>query len=275
MRFVPWFVLLLSAPSCDTPTSSAPAGRASVTVVDGHAIYDEDIELALRASQRTPEDLTAEQRENVVHTLETRELRAQEAERLGLDDDPGYLEGLRRLEAQIAAYRRDTLSRLHYERSIVAEVEVTDEQARAFFERNADRIRTRHHVLQILRRGRAAIEQAQAQLDGGESFEEVAGRPFAELEGTRRPWDLGFLNWAQIPEPWTEVLATLEPGDVSPIIAGPNDRYWLVKLVERRTSEEITLDRVRDAIVSQLEKEQIEELRAQTDERLRRQAGLD
>lgn len=70
---------------------------------------------------------------------------------LGLDANPRYQEKLRRIEAQINAFKRKELSELFW-REIAARASVSEAEAKEYFAENAARIRTELHVWQILLR---------------------------------------------------------------------------------------------------------------------------
>ena len=126
------------------------------------------------------------------------------------------------------------MTTLHRE-YIKSKAVVTDSEAREYFEKNSKRIQTKFHVWQIYYRGEETrIAQDSKDLKSGMPFEKVAARRFPNLpKGMKAPWDLGDLYWFQIPAPWQGVVDRLEPGQVSDIIKGPNDRFWVIKLVDK------------------------------------------
>jgi len=188
----------------------------------------------------------------VLDSLINDELAAQRAVARGLATDPTYQEELGRLEAQLDAFRRQRLARLLF-RDVADHAEVTDAEARSFFDERADRIRTTTHIWQILSVDPLAIENAQREIAGGAAFADVALRTLGARPTDATPWDLGYLKWNQIPEPWETVLPSLAIGETSSVIEGPGRRRWIIRVVDRQVDPGITFDHTRPAIVQRLQ----------------------
>ena len=245
-----------------------------LATVNGTPIGEADVRLALRSAGRN-EEIPPEHRKNVLEVIIRRELIYQRAVELGLDANPSYQEKLRRMEAQISAFKREELSELFYRREIARKAEVSEAEAQKYFVENAARIRTELHVWQILRRKEGLSEQALNDLEQGTSFEEVAGRRFPKLPETRRaPWDLGYLRWNQVPTPWRNIVYDLKKGEVSGVIRGPNNRFWIIKLIDKRENPAITFESIKPTIMEVLKSAKTEELREKTDRDLRAKASI-
>ena len=211
---------------------------------------------------------------NVLKVIVERQLFAQKALKLGLDANPAYQEKLRRMEAQFKDFKRRELSEL-FRREIARTAEVGEEEAKEYFAKNAVRLGTELHVLQILRRSESSIEQALKELKQGSSFEKVAGKRFPKLpKMDAEPWDLGYLRWNQVPESWQGVVNDLPNGEVSGVIRGPNNRFWIIKLIDKRENPSITFESVKPSIMEVLKSAKIEALREQADRELRAEANI-
>ena len=143
-----------------------------------------------------------------------------------------------------------------------AKAAVTDSEAREDFDQNSKRIRTKVHLGQIYYRGEEArIAEDHKELKSGKSFEKVASKRFPNLpKGMRSPWDLGSLHWSQIPAFWQDSIDRLNPGQVSDILRGPNERFWVIKLIDRKVDPNITYATEKENIVEILQKRKAEEL---------------
>ncbi len=268
----------------DDPTSAAERAAGSraqppestedvLATVNGTPIGEADVRFALRSGGHDKE-VPPEHRENILKVIIRRELIRQRAVALGLDANPRYQEKLRRMEARINAFKRKELSELFW-REIAGRAVISEAEAKTYFAENAARIRTELHVWQILRRKEGLIEQALNDLEQGTSFEEVARRQFPKLPKTAgEPWDLGYLRWKQVPEAWRNVVYDLKKGEVSGVIRGPNNRFWLVKLIDKRENPDITFESIQPMITEVLKNAKIEELRDKTDRELRAQASI-
>ena len=140
---------------------------------------------------------------------------------------------------------------------------------------NAARIRTEFHVWQILGRKEGLIDRSLKELEQGKSFEEVARRLFPKLpKSAGTPWDLGYLRWKQVPKAWQSVIYDLNKGDVSDVIRGPNNRFWIIKLIDKRENPEMTFENIKPTIMEVLKNAKIEKLRKQVEEDLRANANI-
>ncbi|MCA9676076.1 MAG: peptidyl-prolyl cis-trans isomerase [Kofleriaceae bacterium] len=274
-------VASVAATGCDRRADSAappPAPRNlpaawspdTVASVNGHAITRADLTGAPRGHGDDAAPAT-EELDDVIGL----ELAAQQAEALGLDRDPAYQQELHALQAPAQAFRRHRLAELYFDDQVTKQIQISDADARAYFDANAARIRSQVHVWQILARDRTEIEQVQADLAAGQAFEDVARARLPDLPaGVRPPWDVAPMHWNQVPEAWRAVLDTLQPGQVSDVIAGPRGRYWVIKLLERTDDPSITFDTVEDTIVALLRDERATARRAELAHQLRADATI-
>jgi parvulin-like peptidyl-prolyl isomerase len=259
-----------------SPSAAGPAATGSVKVlarVNGAPITELDVEVRLKNDHEAAPG--PEHRKNVLDQLVTREILAQKALEKGLDQDPRYQEGLRRLEAQLAAYKRQELAELLLRREGDKRKTATEEEALAHFRKNEKRIRSRLHVLQILRRSEAAIIEARSAIERGKPFEEVARDMFPGLPEGQKPWDLGYLSFHKIPEPWRDTVHDMKPGEMSGILRGPNQRYWLVKLVDVQEDASLTFESVKDAVLADMAASTQERARTDLEKELRAGARIE
>jgi len=147
-------------PEGDRSVSAAATARgpepAVVARVNGVAITEIDLDLKLKSDNHEAAP-GPERRKVALEQLVTREILAQKALAQGLDRDPKYLEGQRVRAAQMAAYERQELAELLLRREGDKRGVPTEADARAYFDQYGSRVRSRVHVLQILRRTEAAI----------------------------------------------------------------------------------------------------------------------
>ena len=285
------FVLLVSLTiwSCAGGASDAPAVPSPgvpdapspdvgvVARVNGVVLHTTDAELLLRQHDRGVRNPTTvgEIPPAVIDTLVRDELRAQEAKALGLDRDPKYQAALREKEAVLGAWRREQLGHLLIADRTAKSGQITDDEARAYFQDHQRELSTETHVLQILMRDRAAIEGVEAALKSGRSFEDVAAEHFAvPPTSTKKPWDLGYLRWAQLPDPWRPTIDTVPVGGTSGIIES-GGRYWILHVVDRRTDPSIDFDRALPDVKHALEVERESQAVSSIDNELRQRAKIE
>ena len=269
---LPLALAILGAPGC-RGQEPPPAPKGLLATVNGRPLVEADLVQRLQR-ESNQSVLRPEHKKNLLEATIAEEIAAQEAVALGLDRDPKYQEELEERQAQLRAFQRQRLAELHFQREIAGKAEVSEAEARQHFEKSASRLRVELHIQQILRRGRGAIDEAAAALKEGRAFEEVAASDFQDIPPGQKPWDLGFLKWPQLPAPWREALAAMKPGEVSPVIEGPKERYWIVKLVEARDAPGATFEALRPVLVESLKGEKVEERRRRIEGELRERATI-
>lgn len=255
-------------------TPSPPQPDDILVTVNGVPIREADVQLALSSVGHTQE-AARQHPDDVLERIIEQELIRQRAVELGLDADTSFQEKLRRWEAQLRAFKRSELSGLYVRHQAAAGANVSDADAERFYAENAGRIRTELHLWQILRRDEASIASALAEIRAGTPFEEVAGKPFAGLPlPSPAPWDLGYLNWTQLPESWRSFADDLKVGEVSGVVRGPNHRYWIIKLINKRENPEHTFRTVKSTILDYLKNAGADERRRKAQEDLRADATI-
>jgi parvulin-like peptidyl-prolyl isomerase len=231
-----------------------------LATVNGVPITESDVKQSLKRGAHG-EPINPESIQNILESVIRNELIYQQSLELGLDKNPEYRRKMYEAEVQLRAYQRQEISTL-YREYIKNKAVVTDSEAKEYFEKNSVKIQTKFHVGQIYYRGgEDQIAADYKDLKSGKPFEKVASKRFPNLpKGMKAPWDLGYLYWFQIPPPWQGVIDRLEPGQVSDIIKGPNERFWVIKLVDKMVDPKITFDTEKGKIVEVLRKQKADEL---------------
>jgi hypothetical protein len=263
-----------SAPSASGPSSFAPPPTDVVLArVNGVPITRADLQLKLDTGSHEAVP-SPEHEQSTLDALITREVLAQRARTLGLTSDPVYIEAQKKLGAQARDFERQALSEILLRREGDRRAP-TEEAARSYFEQNRPRISTELHVLQILRRSEAQAIEARNAIQNGTPFEDVAKSLFPGLPEGQTPWDLGFMSFSKIPEPWREWVYELKAGETSGIIRGPNERFWIVKVVEVRQNASVTFESVREAVLADMARSGRDGARAALEAELRATAKIE
>lgn len=264
---VPWIAVFLMASlfSCgekreaNKKTESDVQGKVLATV-NGVPITEHDMKQHFKRVVHG-ENVNPEATQNILQTLVRNEIIYQQSLELGLDKNPEYRRKVYEAEAQLRAFQRKELSAF-YREYVKNKAVVTDPEAKEYFEKNSKRIQIKVHVWQIYYKGEEArIAEDYKDLKSGKPFEKVASRRFPNLpKGMKAPWDLGYLYWSQIPASWQGVIDRLEPGQASGIIKGPNERFWVIRLVDKTVDPKITFATEKEKIVEVVQKQKTDEL---------------
>ena len=258
--------------SCDQRPS--PKLEGVLVTVNGTPITEVDLAFASRGTgghQQTPSADKAKVLEGII----LQELAYQYATKLGLDADPKYQAELRAMDAQLNAFKRKKLSAMLLQQELLKKTTISDAEVMQYFNENTARLRTEINVWQILRRDESTIKNIQHELAQGLAFEEVARKQFSNLANTdQKPWELGYLQWHKIPDVWQSSINNIQIGDTSDIIRGPRNRFWIIKLIDRRENPEITFEQLKPKITEILKNEKFQRLREKTIQDLRDKARI-
>lgn len=130
------------------------------------------------------------------------------------------------------------------QREVISRTMVTDEEVKNFLQRSRlDNSNTQTRIRHILitlpesatakqrEEARAKINEVEQRLRTGESFEQMAVR-YSNGSKALQGGDLGLLKQEQIPTFFANALASLEVGEISPVISSPSG-FHIIKLEER------------------------------------------
>lgn len=264
----------LGRPASATDATSQSASAAeTLATVNGVPITRAEVHGAIREPSTHGGTGVAETEAATLERLIQEELQAQRAVSMGLDHDPAFQAELDRAQASLNEWRRSQLATLLNQQQQTVRATVSDAEARAYYDANAARIRTEVHIAQILLRDEAAVTRALADVRAGAAFEEVARRQFPGLPPSAgRPWDLGFLRWNMVPEAWRDVVYTMPVGQTSDVIRGPNNRFWIINVVDRQERAELTFEAMRPAVTQILQDQRTLAQRTSQSDDLRRHA---
>ena len=265
-------VLLLGCgPAGGTAPPRAGAAPTGVLVtVNGVALTEDDLRVGSRQEGHGEAPAAP-----AVDALVMQELVYQRALALGLDQDPGYRKRRQEIDAQANAQKRRELGEVFFKREIVGKIEISDDEARRFYETHSKDLEAEVHVQQIMRRGQDEAKATLAELDHGRPFDEVAAAAFGgKVPEGQKPWDLGYLKWPQLPGAWRGVVDRLAPGQTSTLIAGPRERYWIVKVVGRRPDPTASFERMRLGLIELLRRERVAEAQQKIEKDLRDRATI-
>ena len=231
-------------------TSSADNKDTKVLAkVNGTPITAADI--AFRPPE--PHGLPTWYPEKTLDDIINQELLYQQGLKLGLDKDPSYRNNLAKLNAMPPGAKRLEMARRVFNTQIASTIEVTYQDGKDYFDKNADRIATELQLEMAKFDKRQDAEDALKKLRGGASVESVA-RPVMgnkPVDG-RMPWDLGFVKWDKVPVDFQEQIYKLKPGEVSDVLGSQGTGFQIVKLLAVRKRPKYDYPAVSAVVMNQL-----------------------
>ena len=269
-----------ASPGSATPSASdqsADEGDEVLATVNGTPITRADVGFLLMGGHgRT---ITPELRKQALDKLIELELVYQRGLELGLDKDKKYRAQMRKQELRLAASRRKEMMRRVGNVEIAAKVKVSEAEARAYFDKHADAIKSEFHLGALTFGDAQSAKAALAKLRSGEAFEELAKGTAKSGGGhgqgpAKPPWDLGFLKWKQMPSEWAEAVSSLQPGEVTGVVHGLRTGTRILKLIAKRESPDMDFDAVKAAIMNRLRDDKAEAARAEYLSELERKAKV-
>jgi peptidyl-prolyl cis-trans isomerase C len=159
---------------------------------------------------------------------------------------------------------------------VISKINVTDSQAREYYEKNLaqfktpEEVRARHILIKV--DPSASVEdkkKAKERADGllrkirtGEDFSRLATE-FSDDPGSKaRGGDLGFFGKGKMVKPFDEAAFKLKPGEVSEVVETPFG-YHLIKVEEKKEEKvppfESIRDKVKEKATEELKGEKIKE----------------
>ena len=288
-----------------TATATAPkpvraAGTDVIARVNGSPILRRDFDLMVQVQfrqrgpgQRRHEDLQAV-RDAALDTLIDGELLYQKAAQAKITvGDAEVREAAARLKTQLGTpeeataflkesgmsdrdldeqVRRSLMVKRYVDRDVAPEIEVTDAQARAWYDAHPEAmtrpesVRISQIVVQVPPQAAAAaraaarqkIEEILKELKAGKDFAEAA-RLYSDGPEAKRGGDVGWI-WAgggALP-PVERAALALQPGQMSDIVESRRG-FHLIKATERRPAGPIPFTDARDRIVARILDEQRDE----------------
>ena len=222
---------------------SVPPSQDVVVTVNERPITHAEVErLAHSSHGSVPEKA-------VLESLISQELAAQRAAELDLSPDEAGQREIARAEAELLAVQRRVLSNALYAAEEKRSAALSPGELHAYFEKHAAELRLQAHV-------RMAMTRSEETLEG------------AELR------DLGWLNWAQLPAPWRDVVRSMKPGDKSGVIHGDHGRVWKLELVDSREGPALSFEQALPLVQQAVAVERSSAARDALDATLRQRARI-
>ena len=217
-----------------------------LAIVNGKPIFDADIDEAIaQMGQRAQSLNTPEARKAILEQLVAQRLFLADAMRNLYEREPAFKE-------QLAEVKEQLLTQYAMAKA-VSGVDVTDAEARKFFEENADQFGPQPVVSasHILVDSAEKAAEIRASVVAGEISFEDAAKKYSSCPSARQGGNLGEFTRGQMVPEFDQACFALEEGQISEPVK-TQFGYHIIRLNEKKTGAALTFDQVKEQIKAHL-----------------------
>lgn len=229
----------------------AAAEAPPVATINGTPISAAAFQVWVSAqTNKKVEELTPDQKKEMLKGLEGLYVSAQEAEKQNVGADP-------QVAARIDLDRMNVLATTLFQNYAKSKTP-TEADLKAEYDRQiASMPKVEYHAAHILLKDEAAAKDALAQLAKGAKFEDLA-KKVSEDPGSKGMG--GDLNWftadKMVPE-FSAAVATMKKGEVSKEAVKSQFGYHIIKLIDTRELTPPPYDQVKDRLAPMIQQRQV------------------
>ena len=204
-------------------------GRSDVPLarVGDKKITSKDLD---RAWAELPSRYQGRGKKWLLETLINREVLNQEAQARGLDRSEA-------VRSQLAKATAKKLTDELFQREVVDQVEVSEEEMRRYFEESGMDLRGEVRVARIAVKTREEAERIVRELDAGGDFAQLARQYSLDQKSASQGGDLGYLREGAVVGPVAQKAFSMEVGSVSEPVRDSRGSYHLITVSDRRPVE--------------------------------------
>ncbi|MEO6186663.1 MAG: peptidylprolyl isomerase [Steroidobacteraceae bacterium] len=238
---------MLGACAQKTDPKAATGKVDNVAVVDGHNISRNTYNHYVKGvAGKPPEDLTSEQRQELLENLVRAEVIASEAERNGAaaQDETKAVLDLARLQtlqqAAMTTYMKDR--------------KASEEELRAEYDLQVAAMpKTQYRASHILVPTEDAAKALIKQLQGGASFEKLAKASSTDAGSKERGGDLDWFSPDAMTPEFATAVKAMKKGDTTPAPVKTQFGYHVIRVTDTRESAPPPYESVKDRLVQIVE----------------------
>jgi peptidyl-prolyl cis-trans isomerase C len=261
-------------------------------------------------SMRQPidESKMAAMRAKVIQSIINRELLLQQSKTRGISVDPIEIDmRLDQIKQQLNSgqqfetllvqvgipldvfrnqIRQATAIQKLLEMEVYAKTEVSEKEARIFFENNPhffkkpEEVKASHILIQYTSEdgqerklaAKQKIESIQKKLAAGEDFAELA-KSFSEGPSSVNGGDLGYFNRKKMVKPFADAAFALNPGQISTIVE-TRFGFHLIKVIDKKPKSSYAFDNIKPQLIEMLHKRKIQNETIQYIDNLQKKASI-
>jgi peptidyl-prolyl cis-trans isomerase C len=234
-----------------TQQSAAPAAAdksvpapVAVAIVNGTTISRAEFDIYVKGLlQGKQQELTPEQKNQVLDELISMQLLSAQAEKEGLNKDPDTAAQLEVLRIRVLA---DAASQKY-----LKDQEPTDAQLHAEYETAiASMDKTEYHARHILVSSKDQADQIIKKLKGGAKFEDLAKAQSLDTGSKANGGDLGWFTTSHMVKPFGDAVKGLKKGEITPQAVQTQYGWHVIQLEDTREAAPPPFDQVKAQLVN-------------------------
>jgi peptidyl-prolyl cis-trans isomerase C len=230
---------------------SAPAAVA-VAIVNGAPISRTEYDIYVKGLlQGKQQDLTPEQKNQVLDEMISMQLMAAQAAKDGLDKDPETAAQLEVLHIRVLA---DAASQ-----KILKGQDPTDAQLHAEYDTAiASMDKTEYHARHILVAAKDQAEQIIKKLKGGAKFEDLAKAQSLDTGSKANGGDLGWFTTSRMVKPFADAVKALKKGEITQEPVQTQYGWHVIQLEDTREAAPPPFDQVKAQLTNSLVRKKLQ-----------------
>ncbi len=215
-----------------------------VAIVNGTTISRTEFDIYVKGLlQGKQQELTPEQKSQVLDEMISMELMAGQAEKDGLAKDPDTAAQLEVLRIRVLA---DAASQ-----KILKGQEPTDAQLHAEYDTAiASMDKTEYHARHILVANKDQAEQIIKKLKGGAKFEDLAKAQSLDTGSKANGGDLGWFTISRMVKPFADAVKALKKGEITPEPVQTQYGWHVIQLEDTREAAPPPFDQVKGQLAN-------------------------
>jgi peptidyl-prolyl cis-trans isomerase C len=226
-------------------TATAPA-PAPVATVNGTAISHREYDLFVKdLLQGKQQELTADQKSQVVDDLINMQLLADQAEKDGLQNDPDTVAQLHLLHLRVMA---DAESQKYIKSLQPSDADLHAEYETAIAAMDKNEYKARHILVATKEEGEQIIKK----LKGGAKFEDLAKTQSTDTGSKNNGGELGWFTTSRMVKPFADAVVALKKGDLTPEPVQTQFGWHVIQLEDTREKTPPPFDQVKTQLSNQV-----------------------
>src|ERR1700689_3398444 len=229
--------------AASTGPESAPSSPA-VAVVNGTPISRAEFDVYVKnLLQGKQQELTADQKNQVLEELISMQLLAANAEKEGLQNDPDTLAQLQLLRTRVLA---DAASQKYLKSQQPSDVELHAEYETAVAGMDKTEYKARH----ILVASKELADQLIKKLKAGAKFEDLAKANSTDNGSKNKGGDLGWFNTSRMVKPFGDAVKSLKKGEGTPEPVQTQYGWHVIQLEDTRDATPPPFEQVKSQLTN-------------------------